>query len=322
MVPAACTLAAVRRAPRDRAGRARPCSSAPSSSASSRRSRSAASSSPAHPGRGIGMLVAAGTLGRAATAIPATRLYERFGFGAAAVLGTGFAVVAAARHARCAGALLRGRGASLGSARVRKVVTPSFGSLDQLTVVEEPDLVPAPGQVVIDVEAAGVNFVDGLIVEGRYQVKPPMPYTPGSEVAGTISAVGDGVLDRSRRRAGPGPAVVGRLRLAGRRAVAGGGADPRQPDVGPGRRARAELRHDALRADPPHDRRARASGSPCSAPAAASGWPPSTWPRRSGPRSWRARRRRPSSTWRRRSARRRRSPTRTTASTSSRRSAR
>ena len=80
---------------------------------------------------------------------------------------------------------------------MRKVVTPSFGSLDQLTVVEEPDLVPAPGQVVIDVEAAGVNFVDGLIVEGRYQVKPPMPYTPGSEVAGTISAVGDGVLDRS-----------------------------------------------------------------------------------------------------------------------------
>jgi NADPH2:quinone reductase len=80
---------------------------------------------------------------------------------------------------------------------VRKVVTPSFGSLDQLTVVEEPDLVPAPGQVVIDVEAAGVNFVDGLIVEGRYQVKPPMPYTPGSEVAGTISAVGDGVIDRA-----------------------------------------------------------------------------------------------------------------------------
>ena len=38
---------------------------------------------------------------------------------------------------------------------------------------------PAPGQVVIDVEAAGVNFVDALIVEGRYQVTPPLPYTPG-----------------------------------------------------------------------------------------------------------------------------------------------
>ena len=76
---------------------------------------------------------------------------------------------------------------------MRKVVAPSFGPLDQLTVVEEPDLVPAPGQVVIDVAAAGVNFVDALIVEGRYQVKPPMPYTPGSEVAGVVSAVGDGV---------------------------------------------------------------------------------------------------------------------------------
>lgn len=76
---------------------------------------------------------------------------------------------------------------------MRKVVTPSFGPLSQLTVVELPDLVPAPGQLVIDVAAAGVNFVDALIVEGRYQVKPPMPYTPGSEVAGVVRAVGDGV---------------------------------------------------------------------------------------------------------------------------------
>ena len=67
---------------------------------------------------------------------------------------------------------------------MRKVVAASFGSLSELRVVEETDLVPAPGQVVIEVQAAGVNFVDGLIVEGRYQVTPPLPYTPGSEVAG------------------------------------------------------------------------------------------------------------------------------------------
>ena len=42
-------------------------------------------------------------------------------------------------------------------------------------------------------KAAGVNFVDGLICQGRYQLKPPMPFVPGSEVAGTVAAVGPGV---------------------------------------------------------------------------------------------------------------------------------
>jgi NADPH:quinone reductase len=76
---------------------------------------------------------------------------------------------------------------------VRKLVTNAFGSLDDLVVVEAPDLVPAPGQVVVDVAAAGVNFVDGLIVQGRYQFTPPLPHTPGTEVAGVIASVGDGV---------------------------------------------------------------------------------------------------------------------------------
>jgi NADPH2:quinone reductase len=76
---------------------------------------------------------------------------------------------------------------------VRKLVIEAFGSLDDLVVVEAPDLVPAPGQIVVDVEAAGVNFVDGLIVQGRYQFTPPLPHTPGTEVAGSVHAVGDGV---------------------------------------------------------------------------------------------------------------------------------
>jgi NADPH2:quinone reductase len=46
--------------------------------------------------------------------------------------------------------------------------------------------------VVIDVAAAGVNFVDGLICQGKYQLKPPTPFVPGSEVAGVVSAVGPG----------------------------------------------------------------------------------------------------------------------------------
>jgi NADPH2:quinone reductase len=59
-----------------------------------------------------------------------------------------------------------------------------------LVVEERPDLVPSPGSVVIEVEAAGVNFVDGLFIAGQYQIKPPLPFTPGSEVAGRVALVG------------------------------------------------------------------------------------------------------------------------------------
>jgi NADPH2:quinone reductase len=76
---------------------------------------------------------------------------------------------------------------------VRRVVCRKLGSLDDLTVEDGPPLEPAPGQVVLDVRAAGVNFVDALIVQGGYQIKPPTPFTPGGEVAGVVAAVGDGV---------------------------------------------------------------------------------------------------------------------------------
>ena len=52
---------------------------------------------------------------------------------------------------------------------------------------------PAAGQVRIAVKAASLNFPDLLIVEGKYQVKPPLPFVPGSEFSGTVEAVGDGV---------------------------------------------------------------------------------------------------------------------------------
>lgn len=73
---------------------------------------------------------------------------------------------------------------------MRKVVCHAYGPLELLTVEEHPDLSPAAGEVVVDIEAAGVNFVDALICQGRYQVKTPTPFTPGSEIAGTVSAVG------------------------------------------------------------------------------------------------------------------------------------
>ncbi|UCH30908.1 MAG: alcohol dehydrogenase catalytic domain-containing protein, partial [Myxococcales bacterium] len=59
---------------------------------------------------------------------------------------------------------------------------------------EELAGVPAgPGQVAIDVRSIGCNFFDILITQGKYQVKPELPFAPGGEVAGTVREVGDGV---------------------------------------------------------------------------------------------------------------------------------
>ncbi len=62
-----------------------------------------------------------------------------------------------------------------------------------LRVQEQPDPEPGPGEVAVAVEAAGVNFVDGLFVAGQYQIKPSLPFVPGSEVAGHVVAVGPDV---------------------------------------------------------------------------------------------------------------------------------
>jgi NADPH:quinone reductase len=76
---------------------------------------------------------------------------------------------------------------------VRAAVCHELGPPSVLRVEEQPDPQPRPGTVVLDVEAAGVNFVDGLFVAGQYQIRPPLPFVPGSEVAGRVAAVGDGV---------------------------------------------------------------------------------------------------------------------------------
>ena len=76
---------------------------------------------------------------------------------------------------------------------MRQVICTSFASLDQLEIVDVEPLEPNAGQVVVEVRAAGVNFVDALFVQGKYQIKPPVPFSPGSEVAGEIAAVGEDV---------------------------------------------------------------------------------------------------------------------------------
>jgi NADPH2:quinone reductase len=78
---------------------------------------------------------------------------------------------------------------------MRAVVCNELGPPSLLAMEERPDPEPRPGQVVVDIEAAGVNYVDALFVGGQYQIKPPLPFVPGTESAGVIAAVGEGVDD-------------------------------------------------------------------------------------------------------------------------------
>jgi NADPH2:quinone reductase len=76
---------------------------------------------------------------------------------------------------------------------MRALRCTELGPVDRLELADVPDPDPGPGEVVIDVRAAALNFPDTLIIEGKYQFRPDPPFTPGGEAAGVISAVGPGV---------------------------------------------------------------------------------------------------------------------------------
>ena len=80
---------------------------------------------------------------------------------------------------------------------MRAVVCTSFAPLDQLVIEERPSAPLAAGQVRVRVTAAGVNFVDALLVQGLYQIKPPLPFVPGGETVGIVTELGDGVTSHS-----------------------------------------------------------------------------------------------------------------------------
>jgi len=76
---------------------------------------------------------------------------------------------------------------------MRAVVCKELGPASKLVVDEFPAPTAGPDEAVIDVMAAGVNFPDTLIVEGKYQVRPKLPFVPGAEAAGVVSALGKNV---------------------------------------------------------------------------------------------------------------------------------
>src|SRR5438093_12004984 len=76
---------------------------------------------------------------------------------------------------------------------MKAVLCKQYGPPDSLVVEDIPPPVAGPGEVVVSVKAASVNFPDVLIIQNKYQFKPPLPFSPGSELAGVVKAVGAGV---------------------------------------------------------------------------------------------------------------------------------
>lgn len=76
---------------------------------------------------------------------------------------------------------------------MKALICEAFGPIENLQLKDMPSPQPGPGQLVVQMKSAGVNFPDALMVQGKYQVKPPFPFSPGGEIAGVVKAVGTGV---------------------------------------------------------------------------------------------------------------------------------
>jgi NADPH2:quinone reductase len=76
---------------------------------------------------------------------------------------------------------------------MKAILCTRYGGPDDLELQELPDPVPGPNEVVVRIQAAALNFFDTLIIAGKYQVKPPFPFSPAAEFAGVVEAIGPGV---------------------------------------------------------------------------------------------------------------------------------
>ena len=93
---------------------------------------------------------------------------------------------------------------------MKAMVATRWGEPAELEYLDVPDPRPGPGQVLIETRAVGCNFPDILMVQGKYQVKPPLPFSPGHEIAGVVGTVGEGVT-----RVAPGDRVIANLEWGG-----------------------------------------------------------------------------------------------------------
>lgn len=76
---------------------------------------------------------------------------------------------------------------------MKAIICQTFGKPETMVLAELPSPVPGAGEVKVRIRACGVNFADTLIIQGLYQVKPPLPFIPGMEIAGEVMELGEGV---------------------------------------------------------------------------------------------------------------------------------
>jgi len=80
-----------------------------------------------------------------------------------------------------------------GANSMKAMLCTAYGPPETLVLSDVRSLKAGPGQVVVSVKACGVNFPDVLIIENKYQFKPPLPFAPGAEIAGVVKEIGEGV---------------------------------------------------------------------------------------------------------------------------------
>ena len=103
---------------------------------------------------------------------------------------------------------------------MKAVLCTHFGTPDELELADIPEPQAGPGEAVVRVKAAALNFFDTLIIAGKYQHKPPFPFSPAAEFAGVVESVGADVTDVA-----PGDRVMGNIGWgAAREAGRGAGA--------------------------------------------------------------------------------------------------
>src|ERR1700726_1152892 len=78
---------------------------------------------------------------------------------------------------------------------MKAILCSQYCGPDDLVLTDVADPVAGPGEAVIAIKSAALNFFDLLMIQGKYQIKPPFPFSPAAEVAGVIESVGSGVTD-------------------------------------------------------------------------------------------------------------------------------
>ena len=108
---------------------------------------------------------------------------------------------------------------------IRQVVITKAGGFDVLKICERTKFAVGPGEVSIQVKAAGINFADIMARQGLYPDAPKLPCVVGYEVAGVVDSVGEGVTPGQTRAPGHGPHSLWRLLRASQRAGNSGGSN-------------------------------------------------------------------------------------------------